>query len=194
MIRDWSNITLRDWYQIQDIISVQDEWTMYNLLDYLYNIDSSNMPISEVKNYSLAFMHDLDALNNVKVDKELDTRYDVDLDITKLSVAQFIDYQNYSKEYNPKLEKLISVFVWPKGHTYNDGYDIKQVQEDILNWPFAVVKKVGFFLAKQLETFINLTLYYLKADLKKMGLKNQKEIDKLIEQTSSLLSELSPTS
>lgn len=194
MIRDWSNITLRDWYQIQDIISVQDEWTMYNLLDYLYNIDSSNMPISEVKNYSLAFMHDLDALNNVNVDKELDARYDVDLDITKLSVAQFIDYQNYSKEENPKLEKLISVFVWPKGHTYNDGYDIKQVQEDILNWPFAVVKKVGFFLAKQLETFINLTLYYLKADLKKMGLKNQKEIDKLIEQTSSLLSELSPTS
>lgn len=194
MIRDWSNITLRDWYQIQDIISVQDEWTMYNLLDYLYNIDSSNMPISEIKNYSLAFMNDLDALDNVKIDKDLDTRYDVDLDITKLSVAQFIDYQNYSKEENPKLEKLISVFVWPKGHTYNDGYDIKQVQEDILNWPFAVVKKVGFFLAKQLETFINLTLYYLKADLKKMGLKNQKEIDKLIEQTSSLLSELSPTS
>lgn len=194
MIRDWSNITLRDWYQIQDIISVQDEWTMYNLLDYLYNIDSSNMPISEIKNYSLAFMNDLDALDNVKIDKDLDTRYDVDLDITKLSVAQFIDYQNYSKEENPKLEKLISVFVWPKGHTYNDGYDIKQVQEDILNWPFAVVKKIGFFLAKQLETFINLTLYYLKADLKKMGLKNQKEIDKLIEQTSSLLSELSPTS
>lgn len=25
--RDWTNITLKDWYEIQDILSVEDEYT-----------------------------------------------------------------------------------------------------------------------------------------------------------------------
>lgn len=65
--RDWTNITLRDWYKIQELLAVTDEYTMYNILDYLYNIDSVNMPISDLRNYSLAFLNNTTALDNYKV-------------------------------------------------------------------------------------------------------------------------------
>ena len=60
--RDWTNITLKDWYEIQDILSVEDEYTTFNLLDYLYGIDSSNMTLAEVSKYSggLSFLNDLE--------------------------------------------------------------------------------------------------------------------------------------
>lgn len=194
MKRDWTNITLKDWYEMQDILAVQDEWTMYNLLDYLYDIDSSSMPISEVKKYNLGFLADTTALDNYKIDKSYDEKYDINLDITNLSVAQFIDFQNYSKETEPRFEKLVSCFIFPKGHTYNDGYDIKEVQNDILNWPFAMVKKISFFLTKQLQTFISLTLYYLKAEMEKMEIPKNKELSSLMEKVISLNSELCHTS
>ena len=67
------------------------------------------------------------------------------LDLTKVTVAQFIDYQNYIKETPVKFEKVLSVFIIPEGHTYNDGYDLQQAQQDMLELPFVVVQKVAFF-------------------------------------------------
>ena len=126
--RDWENITLRDWYKIQELLTVTDEYTMYNILDYLYDIDSVNMPISDLRNYSLAFLNNTDQLDNYKVDPDYDKRYDFSLDLTKISVAQFIDYNNYIKEDPVKFEKILSVFIYPKGKTYNDGsYNIEDV-------------------------------------------------------------------
>lgn len=185
--RDWSNISLKDFYEMQNIIAVQDDYTLYNLLDYLYDIDSSNMPIQEVKHYSLSFLND--NIDDVDIDTYHDKKYDINLDITKVSVAQFIDYQNYVKEKEIRYEKILSVFVIPKGHEYNDGYSLKEVQEDILNWQFAIVKKISFFFATQLTTFVTLFLYYSKEEMK-----GEKKIADLLDKTQLLLSELYPTS
>lgn len=194
MKRDWNNITLQDWYKIQELISVQDEWTTYNILDYLYDIDSTNMPITELRNYSLEFLYDLTPLDNYKVDKEYDKKYDCNLDLTKVSVAQFIDYSNYIKEDEMRYEKVLSVFIYPKGATYNDGsYSIEEVQNDILNWPFALVKKIGFFFGQQLTTFIETTLFFLQAEMKSMKTEKTEKIAEIISKANLMISELSPT-
>ena len=49
-------------------------------------------------------------------------------DIRKMTTAQFIDFQNYLKEGDGKDVELLSVFLVPKGHKYNEGYDILDVQ------------------------------------------------------------------
>ena len=36
--RDWNNITLKDWYEIQNILSVEDEYTTFKLDNN--NVDS----------------------------------------------------------------------------------------------------------------------------------------------------------
>ena len=196
---EFSDITLKDWYAIQDILSIEDEYTTFNLLDYLYDIDSSNMTLAEVSKYSgtLSFLNDLEKYKDIQLEDKYTingTTYTGFLDLTKVTVAQFIDYQNYIKETPVKFEKVLSVFIIPEEHTYNDGYDLQQAQQDMLELPFVVVQKVAFFLTKQLQTFISLFLCYLKGDMKKMkGIDKQKKkllIDNL-DKTNLLLSELS---
>ena len=195
--RDWTNITLKDWYNIQDILSVQDDYTTFNLLDYLYNINSSDMSLSEVSKYSnsLSFLNDAADFENFVCEDEYTingTTYVGFVDITKVSVAQFIDYQNYIKEQPVKFEKVMSIFIVPKGHTYNDGYDMKSVQNDLLELPFRVCQKVAFFLVKQLQTFVQITLYYLTAELEKTEMEKEKKDTILynLQQMTSQLSEL----
>lgn len=197
--RDWSNITLKDWYEIQNILSVEDEYTTFNLLDYLYGIDSTNMPVVEVYKYTnaLSFLNNTEAYKTIQLEDKYTingTTYVGFLDLTKVTVAQFIDYQNYVKENPIKYEDVLSVFILPEGHTYNDGYDMGKVKEDILELPFVVVQKVAFFLGKQLQTFVSLFLCYLKMEMKEMkGIDKKKKkllIDNL-DKTNLLLSELS---
>ena len=52
------------------------------------------------------------------------------LDLNKLTTAQFIDYQTYVKD-KKKMVELLSVFLIPKGYTYNKDYDILEVQKVI---------------------------------------------------------------
>lgn len=195
--RDWTNITLKDWYNIQDILSVQDDYTTFNLLDYLYNINSLDMSLSEVSKYSnsLSFLNDAADFENFVCEDEYTingTTYVGFVDITHISVAQFIDYQNYIKEQPVKFEKVMSIFIVPKGHTYNDGYDMKSVQNDLLELPFRVCQKVAFFLVKQLQTFVQITLYYLTAELEKTEMEKEKKDTILynLQQMTSQLSEL----
>lgn len=193
--RDWTNITLKDWYAIQELLEVQDEWTMYNILDYLYDIDSTNMPISELRNYSLAFLNNTEQLDNYKVPEVYDDKYSCNLDLTKISVAQFIDYNNYIKEEPVKFEKILSVFIYPKGATYNDGsYSIEAVQNDILEFPFALVKKLAFFFGQQLTTFTTITLFFLQREMKEMKTPKTDKMAELINQANSMISEFCPTS
>ena len=196
--RDWNNITLKDWYEIQNILSVEDEYTTFNLLDYLYWIDSSNMPLVEVYKYTNA----LSFLNNTEVYKtiQLEDKYTINgttyvgfIDITKISVGQFIDYKNYTKETPIKYEDVLSVFIIPEGHNYNDGYDMGKVKEDMLELPFIVCQKCAFFLLKQLETFAQIFLFYSMKEIEKMkGIdkEKKKEVIEQMEKMVSLHSEL----
>lgn len=199
--RDWNNITLKEFYEIQNILSVEDEYTTFNLLDYLYGIDSSNMSLNEVSKYtnSLGFLKDVDNFKSFKCEDKYTingTTYVGFLDITKVNVAQFIDYNNYIKVKPMKFEDVLSVFIIPEGHNYNDGYDLGKVKNDILDLPFRVCQKCAFFLAKQLETFVKITLFYLKGEIMKMDIPKEKKnlITQSIEKIPLLLSELSPLS
>ena len=197
--RDWSNITLKDYYEIQNIISVQDDYTTFNLLDFLYNIDSSNMTLREISEYknSLSFLDSIDvAYKNIQLEDKYvinGTTYVGFVDLTQVNVAQFIDYQNYLKETPVKFEKVLSVFIVPEGHTYNDGYDIKQVQRDLLELPFVVVQKISFFFLKQLQVFVQTTLFCLTGELKNLKLKKGKRLllNESLEKMNLLLSESS---
>ena len=64
----------------------------------------------------------------------------------KITTAQYIDFQNYQK--NNDEQKSFSVFIIPKGHKYNDGYDIEQVFNDILDVPVPVLFSASFFLSR----------------------------------------------
>lgn len=173
----WSDITLKQFYEIKSILSVEDDWTYLNLIDSIYNVDCQNLPINELKKFDISFLKE--TIPEVKLEKVYTingTKYYSNCDITKVSVAQFIDYQNYLKEDEVRLEKLLSVFFMPEGHKdYNTGYDIIKVQADLLELPIPVAQSIGFFFGRQFRIFFHLFRYYLMKEVKKLKMEKTKK-------------------
>jgi hypothetical protein len=173
----WNDITVKQFYEIKEILSVQDDWTILNLIDCIYKVDCQNLPIKELKKFDISFINE--PIPEVKVNKYYTlngTKYSSNCDITKVTVAQFIDYQNYIKEEEFRLEKLLSVFFMPDGcKDYNTNYDIIKVQEDLLELPIDVAQSIGFFFGKQFKILFILFRYCLQKQVKKLKMDKKKK-------------------
>lgn len=183
----WSDITLKQFYQIQDILTIQDDWTALNLIDAIYNVDCQAMPINQLKKFDISFIKEPIPEAKLKKYYTLNgVKYNSNYDITKVTVAQFVDYQNYLKEDEVRLEKLLSVFFTPDGYKdYNTGYDIIKVQEDLLTLPIDVAQSIGFFFERQLRVFFRVLRYYLIKEAKTLKMEKTKKKE-LIENMKKL--------
>lgn len=69
------------------------------------------------------------------------------LDFTQITVAQMMDFSVLSTDPIENIEKLLAIFLIPKGKKYNDGYDLMEVQKAILKLPFNELSPLlAFFL------------------------------------------------
>lgn len=59
-----------------------------------------------------------------------DTTYKPCVSIGEMTAAQYIDFQSYATNANKHYAEICSVFLVPKGMTYNRGYDIAEVQQE----------------------------------------------------------------
>ena len=179
-MKNWKDITLRQFNKIQDLLQEIDEYTTLNIIDVLYGVDSADMPAMEVMN---KYAHSLDFLTTtIPTNEKLKDTYTINqreynsnINLTQMTTAQFVDYQNYSKENPVDISKCLSVFVIPKGHTYNDGYDLKQVQEDIKDLDMVTINTLAFFFKKLYLLLLEITLLCLTQDTKKMNIPTQKK-------------------
>lgn len=175
---NWNDITLDQYNKIQELLQDPDDYTALNILDIVYNIDSANMEITKLKGgkYNLEFLKQPIPKCSLKKQYKLNnTTYNSNCDLTRVTMAQFIDYCNYNKD--PKIHELLSVFFIPDNHTYNDGYDMKQVQTDLLQLPITVVQSAGFFFDGQLRIFARLFRNCLIREVKKMKMDKTKKKD-----------------
>lgn len=174
---NWSDITLRQFNKLQDIFEVQDSYTVCNIIDLIWGIDSSNLPLNQFIEYKekLEFLKQpITPIKNIPLKITVNNRtYNTNVNLTEIKVAQYIDYQNYCK--NPKYNELLSVFIIPEGHNYNDGYDLQQVKEDILDLPIDLVYGINFFFLQFYLEFIRTFLYFFKKELKTMNLTQEKK-------------------
>lgn len=81
-------------------------------------------------------------------------------DFRRLETAQYIDFQTYSPDLDKHLVEFLSVILLPKGHRYNEGYDIADVQRAIREELSVAdgVSIAGFFLTwcrKSIEASLN---------------------------------------
>ena len=69
-------------------------------------------------------------------------------DFRKLETCQYLDFQTYAGDLDKYMAELISVLLVPKGHRYNEGYDIIALQESIRQEMSVAdgATIVGFFL------------------------------------------------
>lgn len=69
-------------------------------------------------------------------------------DFRKLETCQYLDFQTYAGDLDKYMAELISVLLVPKGHRYNEGYDIIELQGHIRQEMSVTdgATIVGFFL------------------------------------------------
>lgn len=96
-------------------------------------------------------------------------------DISKLTTAQFLDFQNYQKESPIDYCKILSCFLTPKGHSYNDGYDINKVFNDMGCMSVPDFIGLFFFLQIQSASLYLILVDSLKREMKKMKISKEKK-------------------
>lgn len=100
-------------------------------------------------------------------------------EITEITTAQYIDFQTFSKQGAAGLVGLLSVFLLPEGHSYNDGgYDMKAVKEAVarLDMPVAM-GLVGFLFASLLGS-IRASLSFLDKTATRLPMEKRENLAK----------------
>lgn len=97
-------------------------------------------------------------------------------DFTKITTAQYVDFQTFSKEGDKYLVETLSTLLVPKGHKYNDGYDIAAIQQAIKeNLSVADVLSISaFFLTKYVKSIKAFQTYSLR-EIKRLPNKEMRE-------------------
>ena len=171
---DWYSISGEKYWQIIDILQ-SDEDDITKQAELIATIEGIsvdevlNMPIQESaqKVKSLAFLNEfpMKEYRSLKTQVMGGKTYDVITDMSKLTTAAFIDYQTYTKlSFRDAYDKILSCFIIPAGFTYNDGYDVAEVQKVIrenLSWP-EVQSMLHFFLKRYAKSFMRSRQFLIK--------------------------------
>ena len=174
----WDNITIEKYYTIMDILNdeTDDDITKnVKLVAILLDKDEEeiwDMDLSEAGDYisRLMFLNKFDIPSHPNMNIKL-PGYDLKVmkDVTKINVAQYVDFQNFVKlPLREGMDKLLSIFLIPEGFKYNDGYDIIEVQKTIReNLSFRVAEGLlGFFIEKYGKLLIH-SLVYCRRQVRK---------------------------
>lgn len=188
-MKDWKDITLRQFNTIQEILETPDDYTTLNIIDIIYGEDTANLPITQ---YMQKYANALDFLTTPIPQVELKnsytlngTVYDSNINLSTLTTAQFVDYQNYAKKSPILTNEILSVFIIPQGHSYNDGYDLEKVKEDLLDLDMATINTLAFFFKKLYLLLLDVFLTSLTYQVKSMKI-TEREKENLYHQLNQI--------
>lgn len=165
----WEEITVRQYYEILEILreDVGDALEMNSrLIDCIWKIDSADIPVIRFSYY----LDELQFLNNPYEPKTPKKEYVVKgvkfrptLDVSKITTAQYVDFQELVKTEDHKL-MLNVLFI-------QDGKEYGEVDNSDLLWenlPLTDYSDVMFFFLHLLDSLMMDTLNSSKKILKKM--------------------------
>ena len=186
----WSDIKYRTLLDIREASNIEDEnERVYAIMEAVFGEDVLDLPLKDFneKCKELQFLQkEIPNDLHVKDIKVNGREYYFDGLLGKITTAQYIDFQNYQKANDE--QKSFSVFIIPKGHKYNDGYDMDQVFNDILDIPVPILFSASFFFSRQFELFIRIFRRYSIKQMKKLGL--PKEAMENLEKVVNLSTEM----
>ena len=185
---DWDNISIDKYYEIKDILDDEEDDDITKNVKMVAVITDKDedevwsMDMAEAGEYisKLTFLNKFELPKNPNMKIKL-PNYDLVVmkDVTKINVAQYVDFQNFVKlPLREGMEKILSIFLIPEGCKYNEGYDIIDLQKVIReNMSFRVAEGLlSFFLNRYGRSLVH-SLAYCKRQMKKM--KNKEMMEKL---------------
>lgn len=167
----WDDVSYKTFKKIQEADTEADDEKEYAIMQAIYGEEVFSLPLPEYK----AKLNRLKKLfspvpNDLHVNKVTvnGTTYVFSGVLGDITTAQYIDFMNHAK--NKDELKMYSVFFIPKGHKYNDGYDMIQVFKDLEDFPITILNSASFFFNRQLELFNKIFQRSLVSMMKKKKL------------------------
>ena len=107
--------------------------------------------------------------------------------LKKILDSKKVDYQTFiTKPFRESYDKILSIFIIPAGHNYNEGYDILDVQKMIrenMNW-VNIQSLLNFILVKYVKSYMRIQAYLTKKIRKE---KNQIKRDTLMKKLETMI-------
>ena len=179
----WEEITWREFEQIEQVLraDIPKYYKTVHLISVLSNTpveEIEKLPITEFQKLTpyVEFLTTEPEPHGHKFEYEVNGRqYDFRGEFYNITTAQYIDYRSYMDEELKDITKLMSVFLIPKGHEYNDGYDMEQVKNDIGDMCWLDIRACTFFFRILLGAYILTLKSSLVEEMKKDKTKSRKE-------------------
>lgn len=170
----WSHITGNQYFDMLDIINDPDKDEITKQAELVAIVegctadDVLNLSMTEAatKFNKLIFLNKFELLKKYNPKKIVisGNEYTV-IDTKSMNVAQYIDYQNYiSMQFRDSYDKILSLFLVPIDHKYNEGYDVLDVQRAIrteLSWQ-EVQSLLNFILREFVSSLMHSRKYLVR--------------------------------
>lgn len=187
----WYDVTLYQFNEIEKAVNIEDDTErVFRLAEIIFGEDVTNLPLKEFNDKVKQLVFLKEEIPNKIPPKKIEVngrKYFLDCLLGNITTAQYVDFTNQSNTGD--LSKMLSVFVIPEGHKYNDGYDMLQVMDDINSLPIPIVNSVAFFFSRQFSVFMEIFQRYSIKQIKKTNLpKEAKEnLIKAVEKSVDLV-------
>lgn len=163
---DWRDITYNQYVELQSVNNSDDDVIDKGIayLSIIYNDDANKWSLTKFneKTKEISFLST--PIPKVKVKSDYG-EYHIDLSLPELTVAQWIDYQNFVKAND--MVGIISVFMRPKNTEYLNGYNVEDVKEFISNMAVADVVALFAFFLRYWESYQIISQLYLLKQARK---------------------------
>lgn len=102
-------------------------------------------------------------------------KYTVQLNLKSMTAAQYIDFQNFYKDYEHNIKYIFLCFLIPKGKKYGEDYDVMELADSLYDKiPVTIVTDIMIFFCRLLKGLTAATLISSIREMKKI-LKKEKD-------------------
>lgn len=162
----WEDINLKDYEELQNLYKTDKQRFSNNAIEYLFKIKNADTTLSlvEYAHYlnELKFFQSQPPKAKLKTSYTLNGKeYNLCLNMAAFSAVQFQDFTTYQRQTNPSTIDLLSVVLIPRGHRYNEDYDIEEAKEDIGTISVSDANAIVFFFVKWLRRYVGILNDYL---------------------------------
>lgn len=197
---DWSNISIRKYDEIVEVLNgnMDDLERNLNLLSIIKDMDIEeieDLPLVEVGKMmrEISFLNDEPKVRGKIPDYLVinGKRYSVMKNVKKISISQYIDFQNYLK-MGGRVEQLLSTIIIPEGKKYGE-YDFEEVINDIYNhMDIGCAMNLSFFFRRRLLRSMKVILMFLAGELwmrmvRERDKMKKQEMEKMLEEIREVI-------
>lgn len=135
---NWGDITIGQYEKLTRIINEErgDDFT-YKAIAVCFNkeldevLEMNYIKVMQMARQIAPLSKNAPTPSRAKSEYKLNRKYKVTMNPNELTTAQYIDFQGIGNDYENNTPELLAILMIPDGHTYNTGYEMKDVVADI---------------------------------------------------------------